>query len=348
MKRNGFTVFTVFFSVIGITVTCNFLLFLHFFDLNENAIRLAAPITFLNCLIWTIIYCVIDGIRRYYTINRPVKRIQMALQEVMKGNYNTRIDYVIKENSKNELDVIIKSLNTMIVELSSVETLQSDFIANVSHEFKTPLTVIHNYAILLQNSNIQQKEILEYSQAINEQTRKLSKLVSNILRLNQLENQLIYPNVKRYNLSEQLTECLLNYETIWEEKEIDIDPYIEEGIFIDADEDLVAIVWDNLLSNAMKFTPQKGKISVQLKKVGFHAIVQIQDSGKGIEASKGKHIFEKFYQTDTSHATQGNGLGLALVKRVIDICKGEISVSSQINKGSVFTVKLRCEESENG
>lgn len=348
MRRNGFVVFSIFFSVIAITITCNFLLFLHFFELDSQVLIKAAPITFFNCLIWTMIYCIVDGVRRYYTINLPVKRIQKALDEVMKGNYHTRIDYVIKEDSKNELDIIIKSINTMIEELSSVETLQSDFINNVSHEFKTPLSVIHNYAVLLQTKDINASHIQQYTQVINEQTQKLANLVSHILRLNQLENKKIYPNTKTYNLSRQLIECLLNYETIWEDKQIIIEPEIEEDVYIEADQDLIAIVWDNLLSNALKFTPNEGHIRISLKRLENMAIVEIEDSGKGIEASKGKHIFEKFYQTDTSHASKGNGLGLALVKRVIDICKGEISVISEVNKGSIFCVKLECKEENNG
>ena len=222
-----------------------------------------------------------------------------------------------------------------------VETLRTDFIANVSHELKTPLSVMQNYGTLLQNPELSVEKRIEYGKAIQEQTKRLSNLVMNILKLNKLENQQIYPNVEKYDLGEQICECMLEFEAVWEEKNIEIDVDMAEEIQIEADKELLSLVWNNLLSNALKFTNDGGKVSLSLRGDEKYAYVQVQDTGCGMSAETGSNIFKKFYQGDTSHATKGNGLGLALVKRVIDICGGEISVSSQLGEGSIFTVKLR-------
>ena len=166
-------------------------------------------------------------------------------------------------------------------------------------------------------------------------------MMTNILKLNKLEKQQIYPKTEEYDLGEQLCTCLLNYENVWEEKNIEIETEIAEDIKINTDGELLSLVWNNLFSNAFKFTSEGGVVSVNLKATDNHIIVQVKDTGCGMSPEVGKHIFDKFYQGDTSHATQGNGLGLALVKRVIDILQGEISVESTVGKGSTFVVKFR-------
>ena len=230
----------------------------------------------------------------------------------------------------------------MAAELGGVETLRTDFIANVSHELKTPLAAINNYGTLLQSPDLTEDERIEYAKAITENSRRLANLITNILKLNKLENQQIYPKAEPYNLSEQLCECLLSFETVWEQKSIEIDTDIDEDVIVSADSELLSLVWNNLFSNAVKFTEEHGKVFVQLKNENGYAAVTVTDTGCGMSAETGKHIFEKFYQGDTSHAAKGNGLGLALVKRVVDITDGEISVQSELGKGSTFTVKLRC------
>lgn len=333
--------FIVFFILIAFVVTCNFLLFLAFMDLDETAIRDAAPITFVNILLLTLLFSVIDSVRRHQMITKPVRQIQKGLESVMKGDFTTRIDYIYGENSNNEFDVIITGLNRMIEELSGVETLRTDFIANVSHELKTPLAVMQNYGTLLQADDLSEEKRLEYGRAIQEQTKRLSTLVMNILKLNKLENQQIYPNVEKFYLGEQLCECMLEFESVWEEKDIEINVDIDEEVLIEADKELLSLVWNNLMSNALKFTERDGQVSLALKCDEAFAYVEVKDTGCGMSAETGKNIFKKFYQGDTSHATKGNGLGLALVKRVIDICGGEISVSSRVGEGSTFMVKLR-------
>lgn len=222
-----------------------------------------------------------------------------------------------------------------------METLRTDFIANVSHELKTPLAVIQNYGTMLQQPGLTEEKRLEYARSVTDSARRLASLVTNILKLNKLENQQIFPAVSVYNLSEQLCESLLQFEPVWEKQGIEIDVNLAEGVRISADAELLSLVWNNLLSNAFKFTRQGGTVGVILTADSQYATVQISDTGCGMSPEVGAHIFEKFYQGDASHATQGNGLGLALVKRVVDIMGGEICVESAPGVGSTFTVKIR-------
>ena len=213
--------------------------------------------------------------------------------------------------------------------------------ANVSHELKTPLAVMGNYATMLQRPGITEEERCEYAKAISEAARKLAQLITNILKLNKLENQQIFPQPKEFDLGEQLCECLLVFEDAWEAKSLEIETDIEDDVRIKSDPELLSLVWNNLISNAVKFTPDGGTIGLSLKTEDGSVIVQVRDTGCGMKPEVGQHIFEKFYQGDTSHATQGNGLGLALVKRVVDILNGEIGVQSVYGIGSTFTVKFK-------
>ena len=308
---------------------------------NEENMRQAAILTFLNVILLSTLCTVIDAIRRKIMIERPVKQIVEATEKIMNGDLSARISPASRIESTESFNIIIGYINKMAEELSGLETLRTDFIANVSHELKTPLAVIQNYGTMLQAPGLLEGKRLEYAKAITEQSRRLADLITNILKLNRLENQQIYPDKQIYNLGEQLAECLLNFENTWEKKEIEIDTDIEEDVFVESDAELLMLVWNNLFSNALKFTEPGGTVSLQLKTDDRWAVVQVSDTGCGISPETGKHIFEKFYQGDTSHATQGNGLGLALVKRVVDIVGGDISVSSEVGKGSVFTVKIR-------
>ncbi|MBQ8038612.1 MAG: HAMP domain-containing histidine kinase, partial [Lachnospiraceae bacterium] len=226
---------------------------------------------------------------------------------------------------------------------SSTETLRTDFIANVSHELKTPLAVMQNYGTLLQKPGLPEEKRVEYARAVTDASRRLADLISNILKLNKLENQQIFPDGTTYDLSEQLCECLLAFEDIWEKKELEIDTDMEDGIFVKADPEIMSLVWNNLFSNAIKFTENGGKVTLSLKADEDFAYVQVSDTGCGISKEVGMHMFDKFYQGDTSHATQGNGLGLALVKRIMDITGSDISVESELGRGTTFTVKMRRE-----
>ena len=180
---------------------------------------------------------------------------------------------------------------------------------------------------------------MEYAKVIAEATRKFADLITNILKLNKLENQQISPSRTKYDLGEQFTQSLLQYEDVWERKKIAIDAEIEDGITVYADAELLSLVWNNLLSNAFKFTEADGTVSVKLKAEETFAYVEVTDTGCGMTKEVGEHIFEKFYQGDLSHSSQGNGLGLALVKRVIDITGCDLSVRRENGKGTAFMVK---------
>ncbi len=327
-------------GLFGFVVVVNFVLFFSYIESGELEGKYARIIIAGNILFLALLFTLADHIYRNLTITKPMKRIQEDLDKVVAGDLSTRIDYIKGPDSGNEIDEVITLLNHMISELSGVETLRTDFIANVSHELKTPMAVMQNYGTLLQSPDLPEEKRIEYGKAITEQTRRLSSLVMNILKLNKLENQQIYPNVERYDLFEQLCECMLEHEAVWEEKEIEIETDLEEEVYVEADKELLSLVWNNLMSNALKFTEPGGTVSLRLYQDEGSVYVQVQDTGCGMSPETGQNIFKKFYQGDTSHSTKGNGLGLALVKRVIDICKGEISVSSVVGEGSTFTVRL--------
>lgn len=335
--------FVAFFLVICLVTTVTILLFLKGITLDESAVRRNAPITFLCILLMTLIGCGLDAFRRNRTVDRPLKHILDTLEQLSKGDFSVRLDSGHGDFSKTGFDAISREINILAGELSGVETLRNDFIASVSHELKTPLAAIQNYAALLRVPGLPEEDREEYTQAILQTTKRLADMVSNILKLNKLENQQIFPEVRTFDLGEQLCACMLEYESLWEEKGLELACEIADGVQVRADPELLRLVWSNLFSNAVKFTPPGGRISLKLTTDGGWTVVSVSDTGCGMSKETGAHIFEKFYQGDTAHAAQGNGLGLALVKRVVDITGGVISVSSTPGKGATFTVRLRKE-----
>ena len=339
--------FFIFFLLIAIVITCCLMLFTETLqdsigrEFTQAEITAAAKITMVNVVVISVITATIDYIRRKFTIERPVKKISEATQKMIEGDFSVRVKPVAKFATDDTFNEIIESINKMAEELSGVETLRTDFIANVSHEMKTPLSVMQNYGTLLQASDLPEEKRIEYAKAITDASRRLADMMTNILKLNRLENQQIYPHPTTFDLGEQLCESLLQYESTWERKNIEIETDIAEEVFVSADAELLSLVWNNLFSNAFKFTSECGKVTLTLTADEEYATVAISDTGCGMSAEVGAHIFEKFYQGDTSHATQGNGLGLALVKRVVDIMQGEIGVESAVGVGSTFTVKIR-------
>ena len=338
--------YVVFFLVVAFAVTCCMLLFVNTLAdtmgliLTEGNIAAAAKLTFGNVVLITLIFGTIDYIRRKMMVERPVKSIIEATEKMIQGDFSVRIA-PMHGSGMEGFNQIGMAINKMAEELSGTETLRTDFIANVSHELKTPLAVMGNYATMLQRPGITEEERNEYAKAISEAARKLAQLITNILKLNKLENQQIFPQPKEFDLGEQLCESLLGFEDAWEAKNLEIETDIQDDVRIQSDPELLSLVWNNLISNAVKFTADGGKIGITLKTEENHVVVTVSDTGCGMKHDTGKHIFEKFYQGDPSHATQGNGLGLALVKRVMDILNGEIGVQSVYGEGSTFTVKLK-------
>ena len=338
--------FFLFFLTVGFIVSCTTMLFVNIladtvgFTLAPENVNVAAKITFWNVVLITFLFKMADYIRRKIMVERPTKTIIEATEKIMAGDFSVRIK-PMESSGMEGFNQIAEATNQMAEELGSLETLRTDFIANVSHEMKTPLAVMQNYGTLLQADNLPDEKRIEYAKGVTDGSRRMAEMMTNILKLNRLENQQIYPKTTEFDLGEQLCECLLQFENVWEKAEIEIDTDIAEDVKVKADEELLSLVWNNLFSNAFKFTESGGTVSVSLSATEHHAVVKVKDTGCGMTAEVGAHIFEKFYQGDTSHSAQGNGLGLALVKRVVDIMQGEIGVESAVGVGTTFTVKIR-------
>ncbi|MEE1353681.1 MAG: HAMP domain-containing sensor histidine kinase [Acutalibacteraceae bacterium] len=280
-----------------------------------------------------------DLIRQYYTMDLPLQEIKSALEKVQHGDFDIHLSRHFGSQF-SQFNPIIDDVNLMAKELNSMEMLRSDLIANISHEVKTPLSSILNYGTLLQQKDLSEEKRLEYAKAITEQTRRLSSLVSGILRLNRLENQNIYPNRQEYDLSEQLIECLLSFEDSWEQKSITIVNEIDDDVKVNADPELLGLIWNNLFSNAVKYCNEGGTIRVRLKEQDDQVTVTVQDDGIGMTQETVNHIFDKFYQGDTSHASEGNGLGMSMVREILNIVGGDIAISSTLREGSQFVVTV--------
>ena len=274
------------------------------------------------------------------TYEEPMHRLAKATAKVAQGDFSVYVPPLHTADKLDYLDVMILDFNTMVEELGSIETLKTDFFSNVSHEMKTPLAVIQNYAQLLQKENLTEEERREYTDSILQSTRKLSSLITNILKLNKLEKQTIRPAPEQYDLCQQLCGCALQFEDAWEKKEIEFIAELEDRIIIEADPGLLELVWTNLLSNAVKFTPSGGTVTLTQTSNEQEVTVSVSDTGCGMDEKTLRHIYDKFYQGDTSHSTEGNGLGLALVQRILQLSNGTITVKSRVGQGSAFTVRL--------
>lgn len=297
----------------------------------------------LMLLYWVIVAAgmtLIIRARMEKTYEEPLKRISEATRKVAKGDFSVYIQPTHTSDQLDYLDLMILDLNKMIEELGSIETLKTDFFSNVSHEIKTPLAVIQSNVELMELPGRTEEEYHECARNIHHATRRLSSLISNMLKLNKLERQAIRPVSARYDLCRQLCDCALQFETVWEEREIEFDADLEDEAFIEADEGLLELVWTNLLSNAFKFTPNGGTVRLIQRQENDKILVTVTDTGCGMNEETLRRIFDKFYQGDTSHSTEGNGLGLALVKRILELSGGTIRVESKVNEGSSFTVEL--------
>lgn len=339
--------YCIFFLMVAFVITCCTMLFVSTLRdnmgiaLTDTNISAAAKLTFLNVALLSLIFTVADAVRRKLTVERPLKNITEAAEKIVQGDFSVRVKPRGSFGADDTFNKVIECFNKMAEELSGVETLRTDFIANVSHEMKTPLSVMQNYGTLLQASELSDEKRIEYAKGITDSSRRMAEMMTNILKLNRLENQQIYPQTAEYDLGEQLCECLLQFENVWNKANIEIETDIAEDVKIKGDAELLSLVWNNLFSNAFKFTNEGGKVTVTLASTEQYAIVKVKDTGCGMTADVGAHIFEKFYQGDTSRSARGNGLGLALVKRVVDIMQGEIKVESAVGIGSTFTVKIR-------
>ena len=272
--------------------------------------------------------------------DKPTRMLSSATQKVAEGDFSIYMEPMHTADQYDYIDVMFLDFNKMVAELGSIETLKNDFVSNVSHELKTPLAIIKNYTAALKKHNLSPEVRNEYIHTIMEATDKLSALITDILRLNKLDHQAIETSPEPYDLCRQLTECILQFESVWEKKGVEMNVDMEDRAVIVADKSMMEIVWNNLLSNAIKFTEPNGTVSINQTSDAHSITVSVSDTGCGISEKNIRHIFDKFYQGDSSHAAEGNGLGLALASRVIEKAGGTLVVRSELGKGSIFTVQL--------
>ena len=333
-----------FFVLIALVMQIAILVFDYIEERTSNK-GLIAILVLILIFMLSALCTVIDYIRRKIMVDRPVRKILEATEKITAGDFSIRIKEEHKTARYDGYDAIMEDLNKMADALEKSAVLKTDFISNVSHELKTPLAVIQNYVSLLQDESLDTDTRQRYVSTVKQASRRLTDLISNILKLNKLENQDVIMEYEKINLTKMLSDAVLNYENIIEEKDLTVECDFDDTVIYSCPSYL-EIVWNNLISNAIKFTEPGGSITVTLKEHIDCVVVSVKDTGCGISRKTGEHIFEKFYQGDTSHSGEGNGLGLPLVKKVIDILGGEISVKSELGKGSVFTIILKVPANE--
>lgn len=268
-----------------------------------------------------------------------VTRITEGLREIAKGDFSARVPENDKKEVITELGDLEKTFNQMASDLQGIEMFRNDFINNFSHEFKTPIVSIRGFARQLQSGNLTDEQKKEYLDIIVSESERLATMSQNVLLLTKLENQTIVTEKTEFYLDEQIRKSILLLEEEWEEKDLDLDLDLDEVKYV-FNEEMLSHLWINLLSNAVKFTPKGGKISCSLKSENGNVVFKIQDTGPGMTEEVKSRIFEKFYQGDSSHNGSGNGIGLNIVQRIVFLAGGSISVESEVQKGSTFTVVL--------
>lgn len=320
-------------AMVLVSILCSF----GFSRLFELWVPFSARIPF---LVQQIIFSLIVAMVATHFLSKlffdPIRELRQGMQQIADGNFGTRLE---TRSSSSEIQEVFAGFNMMAHELDSTEILQTDFVSNVSHEFKTPINAIEGYSTLLQGCDSTDSEQQEYVEKILFNTRRLSTLVSNILLLSKVENQSIPTHRARYALDEQVREAIVSLESAWEPKEIDFDVDMEELEYY-GNENLMYHVWTNLIGNAVKFSPQGGSVSIRLQKKENRILFVIEDNGPGLSEEAQKHLFDKFYQEDSSHKQEGNGLGLTLVKRILAMADGEIRAENIPEGGCRFTVTL--------
>ena len=345
IKRRNFSwsSFVIVFFVLILLAFGQSFMFVKYFNSNVIPPELLNPLV----LYWAIVAALFSlfsaaNIRKRY--EKPMKHMGEITKRVSEGDFTARLEVSHTPDKLDYLDVMFLDFNKMVEELASIEILKNDFVSNVSHEIKTPLAVIQNYVTLLQNPELTAEQRKEYLNTVFHASEQLTTLVSNILRLSKLENQSILPLPQSYDVCRQLADCVMNLADQMETKGLEFTAEIEDKAFVSADESMMEIVWNNLLTNAIKFTEPGGKIVLtQTARIAENdgICVSIADSGCGMDEQTLSHIFDRFYQGDTSHSQEGYGLGLALVAKIIDLNGGTIRVSSTPGKGSVFSVCLK-------
>ncbi len=301
----------------------------------ESVLQITIPTTLFLLLVGAFM-----GSAIAFLVNRvffePIEKLKDGMNDVSDGDFSVKID---TNSPINEVKELYDSFDLMVKELSATEILQSDFMSNVSHEIKTPVNAIEGYAMLLESEEITPEEQQEYVEKILFNTKRLSELVGNVLLLSKIDNQAIPKNEKKFRLDEQIRQSIMQLETKWTDKDIELDVELDKVEFI-GNATLLIHIWDNLINNAIKFNNQGGVVKLRLTSDVDNVVFSVEDNGPGISDEAMKHIFDKFYQADSSHRQEGNGLGLALVKRIVDLYDGDIGVENLPAVGCRFTVVL--------
>jgi len=304
-----------------------------------DALNVSYQLSYITLISIFVVAAVAGGMMSFFVGRRilaPMVKLSKASKEVARGNFSI----AVSDSSKlEEVQTTFRNFNAMVRELNSISTLSNDFVANVSHEFKTPLTAIEGYAMLLQDPSLSAQEHGEYLDKILYNIHRLTTLVGNILMLSKIESKSLAEQYKKFRLDEQLRQAVVSLEPAWSEKNISFDVALDEVVFYGC-ESLLTHVWTNLLSNAIKFSPDGQQIHIRLLDQKECVVVSIQDHGCGMTPEVQRRIFEKFYQADSSHKAHGNGLGLSLVKRIVELSDGVIEVLSKPGEGSTFRVIL--------
>lgn len=269
----------------------------------------------------------------------PIAKLRSAMREVADGDFKVEAKC---ESRIQDVQDIYDSFNSMVRELSTTETLQTDFISDVSHEFKTPINAIEGYASLLEGEPSPEEQ-RAYVEKILFNTRRLSALTGNILLLSKLSNQSILPQKTQFRLDEQIRQAIVALEQKWSEKELGFEVELAETPFFGY-ESLLPHVWTNLIGNAVKFSPNGGEIRIKMMRTEGAVVFTIEDDGPGIVPGDEEHIFTKFYQSESSHGMEGNGLGLALVRQIVEMSGGSVDVQNLEAGGCRFTVRLPLEQ----
>ena len=290
----------------------------------------------LGIIAMTIVFALMISVQVGKSKLRPINDLIRAMSRVSEGDFSVRVE---EEDAPGEMGDLVHSFNEMAQELGGIEMFRKDFINNFSHEFKTPIVSIRGFAKQLERDDLTDEQRREYTSIIVSESERLANMASNILLLTKLENQQIVTDREEYRLDEQLRKCILLLEKNWSAKEIELSLNMDEVTYV-GNEEMMSHVWVNLIGNAVKFSPQGGLLEITCARMGNGVIATIRDHGEGMDEDTQKRIFEKFYQGDSAHATEGNGLGLSLVKRIVDLCNGQVVVDSHPGAGTAFTVTL--------
>jgi signal transduction histidine kinase len=340
MKRIKSLKITMVFLVFCIMITAGLLTWVCFLILYSTGIfsfPALAPIIsqlialFVSIVIGTSISAVVSE-----TVLKPLNQLIMATKVVSTGDFSIRVQEL---NAQSEIADLLRNFNHMTEELGSIEMFRNDFINNFSHEFKTPIVSIRGFAKQLKNDNLSIIKRKEYTDIIISESQRLTNMSANILILTKFENQRIITNQKEYELDEQIRNCIILLETQWSAKNIEINLDLGPAK-IYGNAEMLSHLWINLIENAIKNSKDNGNITIECHEAFDYIQFKISNDGNGINENALKHIFDKFYQGDRSHTSPGNGLGLSIVKRIVELSRGEIVVGSKISQGTTFTVKL--------